>query len=385
MNVDGTRLLTGARVMLLALTLGSFTATVTNAASPGPIRQLTTNPEATNVRPAWSPDGKRIAYQSDRDGTFHIYVMNADGTNTKQISSGKDIDDRHAAWSPDGNAIAVDSGTATQREIWIIDVASQRRTQVTKLGNIATFPSWSPDGTRIAFYVYKATPPADSGPFSGVMDVWASSRDGSGLVQMTKGLAQEQNNQCTFACHSVRWSPDGSRLVFSDGDLARVLVMSAVQPGTPQPITPTGERSHFPVFLSNGQILYITEHLLLDQSWTDLWLQQPEASATRDQLAQGILAQGPFEFSADGKQLLFASPRSGNFEIYSVTLDAEGKAALATNQNTIVAAAPPASSGAILPGMSTEAYIFLGIALFALIAEIGYRILKRRRKARAAT
>ncbi len=383
MKLDGLRLLSGARVVLLALTIGSLTATVTNAASP--IRQLTDSADATNVRPAWSPDGKRIAYQSDRDGTFHIYVMNADGTNTKQISSGKDIDDRHPAWSPDGNAIAVDSGDPTHREIWIIDVASQRRTRVTRLGNIATFPSWSPDGTRIAFYVYKATPPADSGPFTGSMDVWASQRDGSGLVQMTKGLAREENNQCTFACHSVRWSPDGSRLAFSDGDLARVLVMSAIQPGTPQPVSPTGERSHFPVFLSNGQILYITEHLLLDQSWTDLWLQQPDAGATRDQLAQGILAQGPFEFSADGKQLLFASPRSGNFEIYAVTLDAEGKAALATSPSAIIAAAPPAKSNALLPGMSTEAFIFLGIALFALVAEVSYRILKRRRKARAAT
>ena len=384
MKLDVVRLLSVTRVVLLALMIGSFTATVTNAASSGPIRQLTTSPGATTVRPAWSPDGKRIAYQSDIEGTFHIYVMNADGTNTKQISSGKDIDDRHPAWSPDGNAIAVDSGTPTKREIWIIDVASQRRTQVTKLGNIATFPSWSPDGKRLAFYVYKATPPADSGPFSGTMDVYASQRDGSGLVQMTKGLAQEENNQCTFACHSVRWSPDGTRLAFSDGDLARVLIMSAIQPGTPEPITPKGERSHFPVFLSNGQILYITEHLLLDQSWTDLWLQQPEANATRDQLAQGVLAQGPFEFSSDGKQLLFASPRSGNFEIYAVTLDAEGKAALATSPSAIIAAAPPAATNALIPGMSAEAYIFLAIALFALIAEISYRMLKRRRKARAA-
>ena len=379
MRADGLRLLAGVRVVLLALVIASFTATVTAAASP--IRQLTSTPDSSSLRPAWSYDGKRIAYQSDKDGTFHIYVMNADGTDNRQISSGKDIDDRHPAWSPDGNAIAVDSGDATHREIWIIDVASGRRTQVTKTGNLATFPSWSPDGKRLAFYVYKATPPADSGPFTGSMDVYASQRDGSGLVQMTKGLAQEENNQCTFACHSVRWSPDGTRLAFSDGDLSRVLVMSAVQPNTPTAITPDNERSHFPVFLANGQVLYVTEHISLDQSWTDLWLQQPAATTQRDQLAQGILAQGPFEFSSDGTQLLFASPRSGNFEIYAVTLDAEGKAALAKNLNAIGATAPVASStGPLLPGMSTEAYIFLGIALFALVAEVMYRILRRRRK-----
>jgi Tol biopolymer transport system component len=356
---------------------------VTAAASP--IRQLTSTPDSSSLRPAWSHDGKRIAYQSDKDGTFHIYVMNADGSDNRQISSGKDIDDRHPAWSPDGNAIAVDSGDATHREIWIIDVASGRRTQVTKTGNIATFPSWSPDGKRLAFYVYKATPPADSGPFTGSMDVYTAQRDGSGLVQMTKGLAQEENNQCTFACHSVRWSPDGTRLAFSDGDLSRVLVMSAVQANTPTAITPDNERSHFPVFLANGEILYVTEHLSLDQSWTDLWLQKPEATTQRDQLAKGLLAQGPFEFSSDGTQLLFASPRSGNFEIYGVTLDAEGKAALATNPNLVTAVQPAASNtGPLLPGLSTEAYIFLGIALFAIIAEVGYRVLRRRRKQTAA-
>ena len=365
------------RVVYLALLVGMLSVTVTSAASP--IRQLTNTSAATNVRPTWSPDGKRIAYQSDRDGSFHIYVMDVDGGNTKQISSGADVDDRHPAWSPDGQGIAVDSGSETRREIWIIDVASQRRTQVTKTGAVATFPSWSPDGKRIAFYVYRASDPAATGTFNGTMDVWGSARDGSGLVQMTRGLASEANNQCTFACHSVRWSPDSTRMAFSDGDLSKVLVMSAVQPGAPTAITPDGERSHWPTFLSNGQLVYITEHLSLDQTWTDLWLQKPDAASPRDQIAQGILAQGPFEFSADGTQLLFASPRSGNFEIYAVTLDDAGKAALATNVNAVTITQPAAQTGVLAKNLSPEVYIFLALGVFALIAEVGYRVLRRRR------
>jgi Tol biopolymer transport system component len=372
------------RVLYLVLLLGMSSLTVTNASSP--IRQLT-DTQASNLRPTWSADHKRIAYQSNRDGSYHIYVMDADGSNTKQVSSGADVDDRHPAWSPDGNAIAVDSGDATHREIWVIDVATSRRTQVTRTGGIASFPSWSPDGKRLAFYVYK-TNGATSGEFNGSMDVFTSARDGSNVVQMTKGLASEKNNQCTFACHSVRWSPDGTRLAFSDGDLSRVLVMSAVTNSNndPTPISPEGERSHFPVFLSSGQLIYITEHLSLDQSWTDLWLQAPDANAQRDQIAQGILAQGPFEFSRDGQELLFASPRTGNFEIYAVTLDAAGKTALATNPNSVAVSAPiatSAASGLRIPGMSTEAYILLAIALFALIGEVALRIVRRRRRAAA--
>ncbi len=365
------------RVVYLFLIIGSLSINVTAASSP--IRQLT-DTESSNLRPTWSPDGKRIAYQSNRDGTYHIYVMDADGANTKQISSGDSIDDRHPAWGPDGRTIAVDSGDQTHREIWLIDVASQKRTQVTRTGALASFPSWSPDGKRLAFYVYR-TNGATTGDFFGTMDVYTSGRDGSGTVQMTTGLASEKNSQCTFACHSVRWSPDSTRIAFSDGDLSRVLVMSAVTGGAaPQPITPDGERSHFPVFLNNGRLIYVTEHLSLDQSWTDLWQQDP-TSTQRDRVAQGILAQGPFEFSADGSQLLFASPRSGNFEIYSVTLDDAGKAALATNPNAVTVLPRPAgaTSALKLPGMSPEAYILLGIALFALVGEISLRILRRRR------
>ena len=103
------------RVIYLALLVGMLSVNVTAAASP--IRQLTTAVDSSNLRPTWSADGKRIAYQSNRDGSYHIYVMNADGSDTKQISSGADTDDRHPAWSPDGSSIAVDSGDATHREI----------------------------------------------------------------------------------------------------------------------------------------------------------------------------------------------------------------------------------------------------------------------------
>ena len=373
------------RVLYLAIFVGMLSTSVTSAASP--IRQLTVSADATNVRPMWSPDGKRIAYQSNKDGSFHIYIMDADGGNTQQISSGADIDDRHPAWSPDGNTIAVDSGDATHREIWLIDIPSKRRTQITKTGGIASFPSWSPDGKRLAYYVYTSsyTPSTTTaaGQYTGQMDVFTASRDGSGVAQMTNGLASEANSQCTFACHSVRWSPDGSRIAFSDGDLAKVLVMPSTPQSNAQPtaITPDGERSHFPTFTANGQVLYITEHILIDQSWTDLWQQDAAAGAQRDQIAQGILAQGPFEFSKDGTQLLFASPRTGNFEIYAVTLDDAGKAALASNPNAVtVAQAATGSVGFKIPGMSTEAYILFGIALFAVIGEVGLRVVRRRRK-----
>jgi TolB protein len=357
------------RAICVAAFLALLTAYVSEAASP--IRQLT-NTTASNLRPALSPDGKRIAFQSNRDGAYNIYVMDADGANVTQLTSG-DSDARHPAWSPDGKLLAVDSGSAAGREIWTIDVSSRRRTQITRLGAIASFPSWSPDGKRISFYVYQANS----------MDLWLTNADGGGApTRLTRELASLQNNQCTFACHAAAWSPDGSRIALSDGDSSRVILISALG-GAPTVISPTDERSHFPIYLPDGRIIYVTEHVTIDQSWTDLWAIDPNRSDKRAEIATQVQVQGPFEFSPDARQLLFASPRSGNFEIYAVTLDADGKAALATRPQRISPDASPAADrgpGFGLPTTAEPYLLAVGVlALLALGVESAVRARRRSR------
>ena len=363
------------RAVYLAAFLALFTAYVSEAASP--IRQLT-NTTASNLRPAWSPDGKRIAFQSNRNGSYHIYVMDSDGGNVVQLTNG-DADDRHPAWSPDGKFVAVDSGDAAKREIWTIEVSSKRRTQVTKLGAITSFPSWSHDGKRIAFYVYQAAS----------MDVWTVTPEGGNQARLTRDLASESNNQCTFACHAVSWSPDGSRIAVADGDQARVLLLSATSGSVSGPITPVDERSHFPIYLPDGSLVYVSEHVTIDQSWTDLWMVDPNATNTidaRSAVAGQIQAQGPFELSTDARHLLFASPRSGNFEIYSVTLDAAGKAALAERPVRIIPDLSSAESKVVEKGFrlpdSPEPYILVaGLLAFAVVGVES--IVRARRRSRA--
>jgi len=360
------------RVLYLALAVLLLTAHAT-AVAASPIRQLTSS-TATNVRPAWSADGKSIAFQSNRDGPYHIYVMNTDGSNLRQLTSG-DNDDRHPTWSPDGKTIAVDTGSEIRREIALIDVGSKNRTTITKLGMTAQFPSFSPDGKTIVFFLYNL----------GTMDLWTVGRDGSNAAAVTKDLATEANNQCTFACHAARWSPDGSRVAFSDGDNARVLLMASMTAGTPTPISPVGEKSHFPVFLGDGRLVYVTETVTAIQSYTDLWIVDPSnPTAARTELAQNIQAQGPFELNKDGTELLFFSPRTGNFEIYSVTLDAAGKAALAEKAAIStgfgITRTPVTPASPTLPFQVTPELVVLGVlALMAIALELTVWIYRRRR------
>ena len=75
-----------------------------DADGSGP-RNLTQHP-AKDVRPAWSPDGRRIAFVSRRDGNSEVYVMNADGSGKRNLTRDRASDDDYPTWSPDGRRIA---------------------------------------------------------------------------------------------------------------------------------------------------------------------------------------------------------------------------------------------------------------------------------------
>ncbi len=304
------------RLWCLAVLGGLASAQVALAA--GPILQVTAD-GTSSVRPAWSPDGTHIAFQTSQDNAYHVYTMAADGSDRRMVSQGSN-DDRHAAWSPDGKLLAVDTGGELKREIALIDLSTGARTQITNLDAFASFPAFSPDGNRLSFYVYqKAT-----------LDLWTVNKDGTKPVQMTQGLASENKSQCTFACHMAAWSPDGSRLAYADGDQTHVMTMRS-DDGTDQIKVsvddPTG-RSHFPMYMADGRLAYVTEHINPGQSWTDIWAISTGSTQQPVALLQDVQVQGPFDFSPDGQKLLFSSPRNGNFDIYVATLDASGKEAL---------------------------------------------------------
>ncbi len=321
-------------------------ASVPVALAAGPILQVTAD-GSSSVRPAWSPDGTHIAFQTSQDNAYHIYTMAADGSDRRLVSQGT-VDDRHPVWSPDGRRLGVDSGGELKREITLIELSTNARTQITSLDAFASFPSFSPDGSRLSFYVYQ----------KGALELWTVNTDGSNAVQMTRGLASETRSQCTFACHMASWSPDGSRLAYADGDQKHVFTMRS-DDGTDQvkvSVDDPSGRSHFPMYLADGRLAYVTEHINPGQSWTDIWAitpgtQQPVA------LLRDVQVQGPFDFSPDGQKLLFSSPRNGNFDIYVATLDASGKEALKKlSSETELAPALSAAghpAGASTPGKPT--------------------------------
>jgi TolB protein len=84
------------------------------------VRQLTDNDDVDDEAPVWSPNGKQIAFHSDRDGDDEIFVMNADGTGVRQLTDNDDFDGI-PAWSPNGNQITFVSDRDGDDEIFVMN------------------------------------------------------------------------------------------------------------------------------------------------------------------------------------------------------------------------------------------------------------------------
>jgi TolB protein len=106
---------------------------------------------STNILPAWSPDGGRIAYTSFMRSNPDLYVATANGGRPKKVSAQRGMN-TGASWSPDGSKLAVTLSKDGNPEIYIISANDGSiLKQLTKDKAIDTSPAWSPDGSTIAF------------------------------------------------------------------------------------------------------------------------------------------------------------------------------------------------------------------------------------------
>jgi len=133
---------------------------------------------------AWSPDDRQIAVtRVDPKRDMQVWVMNADGSEARALThfAKEDGSPQWPAWSPDGKTIAIQSnlhGQPGSAWIWLVDVATGKATNVTPHTDprLDETPSWFPDGKRLAFQSDR----------SGSMEVWTMGADGSDAKQLTR-------------------------------------------------------------------------------------------------------------------------------------------------------------------------------------------------------
>jgi serine/threonine protein kinase len=129
-----------------------------------------------DASPAFSPDGQRIAFASNRSGRFEIYVCGGDGSNPVQLTSMKAPDTGTPAWAPDGKQIAFDSRLEGHSDIFVINAEGGSPHRLTTEPYDNELPSWSRDGHWIYFTSER----------SGGNQIWKVQAEGGATVQVTK-------------------------------------------------------------------------------------------------------------------------------------------------------------------------------------------------------
>lgn len=205
------------------------------------VKQLTEH-KSNNMFPAASPDGRSIAFSSDRDGGIqHIFVMDVDGKNVTQLTKGNETE-RGPAWSPDGKKIAFTRHVQnTFPNVFVMDFDGKNAGAITTGMGYSADPAWSPDGKKLAIAVRKQGAP---GFRVCTMDI-----DGKNGRDLTT-----QDNPAGFV-YPI-WSPDGKQIAYADiANNAVELFVSDADGKNRKQVTKLANQCGYPVWLPGGKQL----------------------------------------------------------------------------------------------------------------------------------
>src|SRR5215470_4009066 len=242
---------------VLALGVGVSAPTAGQPASPAPAAHV------NNEFPQWSWDGAQIVFTSDRDGDLELYLVNADGSNLRRLTSSPGRD-AHASFSHDNQRIVFQSPRdGGDTNLYAMEPDGSGVTRLTWLKGFAGVPVYSPDDRQIAFQWRVSNDFHDARKWM----ICVMNRDGSRLRVITDGAANDQ---------VPNWTRRGDRLLFFSDR--------------------TGKNQ--------------------------LYTMKPDGSDVRPLVRTAFDDQTGF-WSPDNQHLSFVSDRDGNPELY--TMDAHGR------------------------------------------------------------
>jgi Tol biopolymer transport system component len=289
---------------LAVLVAAALVATAVTASAVGTVRNLLLGTTATN---------SRIALTSFRDGSFGLFVMNADGSGQQRVAR----DAFGPSWSPDGRRVAFGRPVHTPRPdtpfsaaIYVSNADGSGLRRLTRDPASQGGPVWSPDGRKIAFTRSHA-PTEGRGPWES--DVYVINVDGTG----------ERNLTGDGMSGGPTWSPDGRRIAFmSSGGID---VMSADGTGRQRLLR---NRGGFPSWSPEGRKIFFLRAGGMGRGGPAVvyvYVMNADGSAPRRLIRMAQVNYSLPSWSPDGRTILFVSERDGNFEIYVMNADGSGR------------------------------------------------------------
>ena len=241
--------------------------------------------------PAWSPDGKRIAFMANRDGQYDLWTVPAGGGTASRLTREGEFNFQ-PAWSPDGRWIAYGSGTVSSLSFNLRAVAAAGGApiQLTKSFGYVTRPAWSADGGTIFF----------SGERNGILNAWripfAGDRRPSEPSRITLGQGQDAN---------VSVSHDGRKLAFASVRNEFNIWELTVETGRLRPVTSGAGNADFPQLSPDGKTLLVQSNRSGQNAvWTvDL------SGKFLSQLTAGQGAEPAARLSPDGRRIAYCQER----------------------------------------------------------------------------
>jgi TolB protein len=284
----------------------------------GPGAESTGSSPATVLETKPAPANGRIIYSAQVDGDLEIVSVNPDGTGFRRLTHNPGFDDE-AAVSPDGRRIAFVSNRSGTNQIYVMNADGSRQRQLTAFGlrDDVHNPSWSPDGRKIAFSGFVEGFDEEFGD----RDIYVMSANGRNLSLLLGGLGEAAEDD------EPVWSPDGKQLAFTrggfnvfianaDGSGVRLFSLCGVHPCRSPAWSPDGARIAYEVHVSGGLGYFET---------------RPSAGGAVQQFAVSLAAgRGGPAWAPDGASLVYPGSDDGvHSSLYIVAADGTGPGLIA--------------------------------------------------------
>jgi len=278
------------------------------AAALSTIKVETTVPETTAAKVAARD---KIAFVSDRDGNYEIYIMNIDGSGQARLVSNS-AEDWYPSFSPDGFKITFVSNRDGNYQIYSMNTDGSEQTRLTNNYAEEWYPSFSPDGSKIAFM---------------------SDRDGNaGLYIMNiDGSEQKRLTNNSLSDYKPSFSPEGSKIAFmSNRDKNTEIYLMNINGMNQSRLTNNMSEDWYPAFSPSGSKIAFMSDRDGNNGIFEIYIMNIDGSGQMNLTNNTSDDQVPF-FSPDGSKIAFSSKRSGNNEVYLMNIDGSGVIKLTDN------------------------------------------------------